>query len=78
MTATLLRSFFVFGALLFAAGMARATCGDYLHVPEKKSDAAPAKPAPTPCDGPHCSQRHLPPIPVLLGSEFSVRLEIHD
>src|SRR5580765_5662628 len=61
MMATSLRSFFVISAILLAASSASASCGDYLHVREKKSE--PTKSAPKPCDGPHCSQRHLPPAP---------------
>lgn len=59
MIATLLRSFVVLSVLLLAASAARASCGDYLE----KHEPAPAKPAPKPCDGPHCSQHQFPPIP---------------
>src|SRR6266436_4722054 len=48
--------------LLAAPGGARAACGDYLHVGGDHQKSKPAAPAPKPCDGPHCSQRQLPPL----------------
>jgi hypothetical protein len=60
------RWFLLLGAallLLAAPAGARAACGDYLHVGGDQRTSKPAAPTPKPCDGPHCSQRQLPPLP---------------
>lgn len=55
--------------LIAASSSARATCGDYLHIPGAKgapqSTHEPKSPSKAPCNGPHCSSapRELPAPP---------------
>ena len=51
-------------ALLAAPVGVQAACGDYLQVGGDHQTFTPAKPAPKPCDGPHCSQGELPQQPL--------------
>ena len=55
----------VLTGVLFAPGVARGSCGDYVMMgPESGTHQSPHSPAgPKPCDGPNCSQGRQPLAP---------------
>jgi hypothetical protein len=72
----------IVGTLLLAPGIARASCGDYVHVAGHKTPEIdrPAPRPPAPCHGPNCSRGPTqPPItpapsPPLAGERWAVPL----